>query len=117
MQAHEDEVKGSHMLLSGELMMRLHDGMRKDLDLMHRSTDRASDVLLKDPSNVFAREQHERFQLMFENQVKELKNLTRTSTKKFAGKKRSIIVLDLTADSDSKSNDDSPQTPTTVSPK
>ena len=57
--AKEDELKTQVALASSELLMRVRDGMHKELDLLHKTMTQCADVLLKDPTNEFAKLQHE----------------------------------------------------------
>ena len=54
-EAREDEIKSQHSLASGELMMQVRDGMRWELDLFHKTMTQCADVLLRDPTNEFAK--------------------------------------------------------------
>ena len=121
----EEEVKGNNnrVLLSSELVVQLQGGVRKDLDLIFRSIEKVTDVLHRDPTNAFTKEQDEKFELKFDRQLEELKNPICTSTTKNHRKKQPILALDLTADGDTNSSNspDDSNTPSmgakTVSPK
>ena len=117
MKAQEDEIKGHQALLTGELMMRVRDGMHRELDLLHKTMTQCADVLLKDPTNEFAKLQHEKFQLKFESKMSELEKSASRSTTNISGCKRSLL-LDLTAETDS-DNDDAKSLapPKAISPK
>ena len=109
--AKEDELKTQVALASSELLMRVRDGMHKELDLLHKTMTQCADVLLKDPTNEFAKLQHEKFQLKFETKLSELERSASQSA---------ATILDLTADSDSNDDDDDTKRfnpPTTITPK
>ena len=109
--AKEDELKTQVALASSELLMRVRDGMHKELDLLHKTMTQCADVLLKDPTNEFAKRQHEKFQLKFETKLGELERSASQSA---------ATILDLTADSDSNDDDDDTKRftpPTTITPK
>ena len=118
MKTRQDEIKGAHALLAGELMMKVQDGMRMELGLLHKSMEQHAAVLLRDPDNESAKQQHEMFELKFENRMRELELLERNahpSTAKISGCKRSLLFDLTTAESDSESSCKTP--PKKVSPK
>ena len=95
--AQEDEIKSQHALVTGEHMMRVRDGMHRELDLPHETMSQcAGGVLLKDPTNQLAKLQHEKFQLNFESKMSELGK----SASQPEHCKQSLF-LDLVAESDS----------------
>ena len=104
--AKEDELKRQVALASSELLMRVRDGMHKELDLLHKSMSQWADVLLKDPTNEFAKSQHKKFQLKFESKMSESEKLASRSAVKISRREQSLL-LDLTAESDSDDSDNS----------
>ena len=118
LKAQEDEIKGNHALLTGELMMRVCGRMHCELDLLHEIMTKCADVLLKDPTNEFAKLQHEKFQLKFESKMSELEKSAAQSAIKISGGKWSLL-LNLTAESDSDDNNNAKifTPPKTIPPK
>ena len=95
--ATEMKINGELQALNSEFIMRCQDGLRKDLELIHKSMTAWSSILANNPDNNFALEEHKQFKLQFQNKLQQLDKSMAENTGQISGQKRAF-ALDLTAD-------------------
>ena len=95
--ATEMKINGELQALNSEFIMRCQDGLRKDLELIHKSMTAWSSILANNPDNNFALEECKQFKLQFQNKLQQLDKSMAENTGQISGQKRAL-ALDLTAD-------------------
>ena len=98
--AREEEDKKYQAILTNELMLRHHEGMRKDLSLASENMWRWMEASSKNPADVFLQKQKEMWKEKFWKLWNKMEEVNHNAEKTIAGRGKKRLILDLTGDSD-----------------